>query len=85
MAHESGVVQVFGRRDDDLTTDCGGGGRKAPRHEVAGSWAPVVQRALWGFDGGADLDVGCDADRTRRGDLHTGGIGSVEQASRQAL
>jgi hypothetical protein len=54
------------------------GGRKAPRHEVAGSWAPVVQRALWGFDGGADLDVGCDADRTRQGDLHTGEIGSME-------
>jgi len=70
------VVQVFGRRDDGLTTDCGG--RKAPRHEVAGSWAPVVQRALWGFDGGADLDVGCDADRTRQGDLPTGEIGSVE-------
>jgi hypothetical protein len=29
------------------------GVQKAPRHEVAGSWAPVVQRALWGFDGGA--------------------------------
>src|SRR5450755_2694342 len=28
------------------------GGRKAPRHEVAGSWAPVVQRALWGFSRG---------------------------------
>jgi hypothetical protein len=39
------------------------------KHEVAGSWAPVVQRALWGFDGGADLDVGCDADGTRQGDL----------------
>lgn len=54
------------------------GVQKAPRHEVAGSWAPVVQRALWGFDGGADLDVGCDADRTRQGDLHAGAIGSVE-------
>jgi len=41
------------------------GGRKAPRHEVAGSWAPVVQRALWGFDGGADLDV--DVTPTGRG------------------
>ena len=71
-------VQVFGRRDYGLTTDAAAGGRKAPRHEVAGSWAPVVQRALWGFDGGADLDVGCDADRTRQGDLHAGAIGSVE-------
>jgi MFS family permease len=31
------------------------GDRKAPRHEVAGSWAPVVQRALWGFIRGAQL------------------------------
>ena len=54
------------------------GVQKAPRHEVAGSWAPAVQRALWGFDGGAELEGGCDADRMRPADLHTGEIGSVE-------
>jgi hypothetical protein len=32
------------------------GGRKAPRHEIAGCGAPTVQRALWGF--GADVSVG---------------------------
>jgi len=32
------------------------GVRKAPRHEIAGCWAPTVQRALWGF--GADVSVG---------------------------
>src|SRR5207248_1757219 len=53
-------------------------------HEVAGGWAPAVQRALWGFDGGAELDGGCDATRMRPAD-HTGEIGSVQWASRQAL
>jgi hypothetical protein len=48
------------------------GVQKAPRHEVAGGWAPAVQRALWGFGGGAELGGGYDADRTRPGDLHTG-------------
>jgi hypothetical protein len=32
------------------------GVQKAPRHEVAGSRAPTVQRVLWGFDAGADPD-----------------------------
>jgi hypothetical protein len=54
------------------------GVRKAPRHEVAGNWALVVQRALWGFDGGAEFGDGCAADRTRQRDLHAGEIGSVE-------
>ena len=31
------------------------GGRKAPRHEVAGGSAPAGQRALWGFVRGARL------------------------------
>jgi hypothetical protein len=44
--HESGSVQVFGRRNDGLSTHSEGGGRKAPRHEVAGSWALAEQRAL---------------------------------------
>jgi hypothetical protein len=74
----SEFVQVFGRRDDGLTTDRGGRRPKSAKARSAGSWAPVVQRALWGFDGGAGLDVGCAADRTRQGDLQTGEIGSVE-------
>jgi len=32
------------------------GVQKAPRHEVAGSLALAVQRALWGFDGGTELE-----------------------------
>src|SRR6516225_3754998 len=35
------------------------GVQKAPRHEVAGSWAPAGQRVLWGFDVSADVDGGC--------------------------
>jgi hypothetical protein len=37
------------------------GVQKAPRHEVAGSWAPAEQRALWGFNVVADLDGRRDA------------------------
>jgi hypothetical protein len=31
------------------------GVRKAPRHEIAGCWAPTVQRALWGFGHGVGV------------------------------
>ena len=31
----------------------------------------MVQRALWGFDAGAELGAGCDAGRMRLADLHT--------------
>jgi hypothetical protein len=41
------------------------GVQKAPRHEVAGSWALTVRRVLWGFDGGADLDDRRGAGRIR--------------------
>ena len=64
----SGIVQVFGRRQErgarhaELT-----GVQKAPRHEVAGSWAPAGQRALWGFDVNADLDGGRNTARKRPG------------------
>jgi hypothetical protein len=54
-------------------------------HEVAGSLALAVQRALWGFDGGAELEGGCNTDKMRPADQRTGEIGSVEWASRQAL
>jgi transposase len=38
------------------------GVQKAPRHKVAGSWAPAGQRALWGFDVSADPDGGRNTD-----------------------
>jgi hypothetical protein len=41
------------------------GVQKAPRHEVAGSWAPAEQRTLRGFKAGAALDGERNA-RTRR-------------------
>ena len=41
------------------------GVQKAPRHEVAGSWVPAGQRALWGFNAGAKLDDRRDGDRIR--------------------
>src|SRR3981189_3200439 len=43
------------------------GVQKAPRHEVAESWAPSGQRALWGFDVSAELDGGCNNARKRPG------------------
>ena len=71
-------VQVFGCRQD------------APFHAL---WRPaskkrqgtksrevghrVGQRALWGFDGDAELEGGCDGDGMRPADLHAGEIGSV--------
>jgi len=32
------------------------GVRKAPRHEIAGGWAPAVLRALWGFSCGVGVE-----------------------------
>ena len=63
----SAPVQVFGRRDDEAihalmrpaTENLG------TRHEVAGSWAAAVQRALWGFDVGAGLNGGQDGSTTK--------------------
>src|SRR6516164_11666338 len=43
------------------------GVQKAPRHEVAGSWAPAGQRALWGFDVSAEVDGGRNTARKRPG------------------
>ena len=61
------------------------GVQKARMHEVAGSLALAVQRALWGFDGGAELEGGCYTDGIVPADLHSGEIGSLERASRQVL
>ena len=45
--HESGCVQVFGRRHDEgYPRAAAAGVQKAPRHEIAGSGAPAVPRAL---------------------------------------
>jgi hypothetical protein len=47
--------------------------QKAPRHEVAGGLALAVLRELWGFDGGAGLEGGCNTDTMRPADQATGG------------
>jgi len=54
------------------------GVQKAPRHEVAGSWALAGQRALWGFDVGADLDDGRDASLTPSACVHGRDVGRVQ-------
>src|SRR5215468_7268379 len=56
------------------------GVQKAPRHEVAGSWAPARQRALWGFNASADVDDGRDAGMTPAGYLHIREVGRVLEA-----
>jgi hypothetical protein len=77
-AATSGFVQVFGRRHDEpFRTAVAAGVQKAPRHEVAGSLALAVRRALWGFDGGAELEGGYNTDRMRPADQPSGEIGSV--------
>ena len=46
--HESRIAQVFGRRDDE--TDHAlkrPATKKAPRHEVAGSWAVAGSKRYW--------------------------------------
>jgi hypothetical protein len=52
------------------------GVQKAPRHEVAGSWA----RALWRFNAGADVDDGRDAGTTPAAYLHIREVGRVLEA-----
>src|SRR6201984_989376 len=54
--------------------------QKAPRHEVAGSWAPARQRALWRFNAGAGVDDGRDARTTPAADLHIREVGRVQEA-----
>jgi hypothetical protein len=53
----SATVLVFGRRQRrDAPQAQLAGVQNAPRHEVAGGWAPARQRALWRFNAGAALD-----------------------------
>jgi len=54
--HES-IVQVFGCRHDEPSTPCGGRRPKSAKARSRGSLALAVLRALWGFDGGAGLEV----------------------------
>ena len=61
------------------------GVQKAPRHEVAGGWAPAEQRALWGFNAGAELDDGWDADRIRPACLQVGEVSGVREAFRRGF
>jgi hypothetical protein len=53
------------------------GVQKAPRHEVAGSWARAVQRVLWGFDAGADLNDRRGAGGNRPACLYVGQFSRV--------
>ena len=57
------------------------GVQKAPRHEVAGSLAPAVPRALWGFDFRAGGDGGCDAGTRRPAWVCTREPGRVQWVS----
>jgi hypothetical protein len=61
----SGSVLVFGRRQRREVPHARlAGVQEAPRHEVAGSWAPASGEALCGFDVGADREFGQDANTT---------------------
>jgi hypothetical protein len=55
--HESGSVQVFGRRQSWINPRARADGvGKAPRQEIAVGSALVVRRALWGFSRGVGLE-----------------------------
>src|SRR5262252_8983886 len=77
----SPIVLVFGRRQRrDAAHAQLTGVQKAPRHEVAGSWAPARRRALWRFNAGADVEDGRDAGMTPAAYLHVRVVGRVQQA-----
>ena len=81
----SALVQVFGRRQErgarhaQLT-----GVQKAPRHEVAGSWAPAGQRRYGDLMSATTLMVGATLPGSDR-DMWTGEVGRLQWPSRQAL
>src|SRR5262249_6534545 len=82
----SPVVQVFGRRQRrDARHAELAGVQKAPRHEVAGSLAPAGQRALWGFDPGAELGGERHAGRLGPAGERAGDAASVRRASERGL
>ena len=78
--------KVFGRqqRRDDPHAELAGV-QKAPRREVAGSLAPALQRVLWGFDAGGELDDRREVGRMRPADQRAGEIGTVQRASRRGV
>jgi len=49
------IVQVFGRRDDGLTTRSGGRRPKSAKARNRGKCVAAVPRALWGFRHGFGL------------------------------
>jgi len=51
----SGHVQVFGCRDDGLTTRCGGRRPKSAKARNRGKCVSAMPRALWGFRHGFGL------------------------------
>ena len=57
-AHESAVVQVFGRRSDGFSTHSDGRRPKSAKARNRGMWAAAVPRVLWGF--GHELGCACD-------------------------
>ena len=77
MVHSLHVCRFLDAGMTNLRRPVAAGVQKAPRHEVAGSLALAVLRALWGFDSCAGLEGGCNTDRMRPADQPTGEIGSV--------
>src|SRR6516162_7917141 len=60
------------------------GVQKAPRHEVAGSWAPAGQRRYGDLMSATTLMVGATLPGSDR-DVWTGEVGRLQWPSRQAL
>src|SRR5208337_5523388 len=67
--------------NDEMPRARADGVQKAPRHEVAGSLAPAVPRALWGFDFHAGGDGGRDAGTRRPAWVCAREPGSVQWVS----
>jgi hypothetical protein len=72
--------------NDEMPLALAAGVQKAPRHEVAGSLAPAVPRALWGFDFRGVGDGGRDAGTRRPAwvcAMEPGSMQWVSQSSRR--
>ena len=63
LCRMTACVQVFGRRQQGVSARSTDRRPKSAKARSRGSLAPAGQRALWGFDAGADLDGGRDAGR----------------------
>jgi hypothetical protein len=75
--HESECVQFFGRRHDEPFRTLWRPASKKRQGTKSREVALAVRRALWGFDGGAELEGGYNPDRMRPADQTSGEIGSV--------